>query len=110
MLQPENRKRDGQAHSKPKILIHELDRLHAIEPKLKAVEMHEWMATMVDPEDGGLMFCPSKAKTSGVLMPVDMIQQWITSQTQKKKKANRGVATERDEQQNQLVQQHVNRN
>jgi hypothetical protein len=41
MLQPENRKRDGQAHSKPKILIHELDRLHAIEPKLKAVEMHE---------------------------------------------------------------------
>ncbi len=72
--------------------------------------MHERMAVMIDREDGGLLFCPSKAKTSGILMPIDMIQQWITSQTQKKKRANRGVITELDEQQNQLAEVYVNRN
>jgi hypothetical protein len=50
--------------------------------------MRDAMAIMEDPEDGGLMFCPSKARTNGILLSEETIQSFISSEAQTKKKAS----------------------
>ena len=54
--------------------------------KLKACKMRKKMKAMTDEMDGGLLFCPSKAKSNGILLSEDAIQQFITRATQDKKK------------------------
>jgi hypothetical protein len=72
-------------------------------PVLKAVEIFAKLAVERDLQDNGLMFCHAKRGTyprkqfcnlcknnpcdcNGMLPPVKMVQQFITSETQKKKK------------------------
>ena len=112
-----NRKGRAPAYHKPEKLVKELERLYAIgsdksTAKLTAVQIYEELKNMIDPKDGGLMFCYSKRGTfvpkdrydawqgcdlcnkkpcccNGMLPPVSMIQSWINSQTQKKKMSQR---------------------
>jgi hypothetical protein len=90
-----NRKKDGvNNYRKPKRLLQELKTLFDIEPKLRPHEMKERMAAMIDPADGGLFFCYSKRDTNGMLLSEDTIAQWISSETQKRKKASKKGPTE----------------
>ena len=80
-----NRKRDGVIYKKPKVLVDFLMDLFKVTPKLRAKEMRDIMAKAIDPEDGGLLFCPSKADTKGILLSEDTIQQFISTQAKNKK-------------------------
>ena len=80
-----NRKQDGVIYKKPKVLVDFLMDLFKVTPKLRAKEMRDIMAKAIDPEDGGLLFCPSKADTKGILLSEDTIQQFIGTQAKTKK-------------------------
>jgi hypothetical protein len=72
------------------------------EPKLRASEMREKMRRMRD-TDGGSLFCYTKRDTSGMLLAEDQIQSWVNSRTQKKKKETQGQQTDKDIEENRLV-------
>lgn len=80
-----HRKTISSVYKKPQKLIDVLSDLFKERPKLKATEMRKRMENMIDREDGGYMFCPSKALTNGILLPVDQIDQFIKRESQKKK-------------------------
>ena len=80
-----NRKKGNTSYKKPAKLTEVLTELYNRKPKLKANEMKRIMENMIDPEDGGYMFCISKSFTTGMLLSENVIQQFINSMTQKKK-------------------------
>jgi hypothetical protein len=97
-----NRKEGVIGYRKPQKLMDALEEFFNREPKLRASEMREEMRRMRD-TDGGLLFCYAKRDTSGMLLAEDQIQSWINSRTQKKKKGNRGQQTDKDIEENRLV-------
>jgi hypothetical protein len=82
-----------------------LEELYTIEPKLRACEMRDRMKTMKDPDDGGLLFCFPKRRTTGLLLAEDQIQGWITSRTQKKKNTSKGTRTEKEKEEDLMIQE-----
>lgn len=91
-----NRKENIVAYKKPPTLLRVLEELYILEPKLRASEMRACMRTMLDEQDGGLLFCWSKRSTTGILLTEDQIQSWINTRTQKKKTKTNGKQTEVD--------------
>ena len=89
-----NRKKDEAAYRKPAKLTEVLTMLFNEDNKLKASVMRQRMSKMIDPVDGGLLFCPSKEKTNGRLLSEDTIQQFITRMAQEKKKNSKSSHTE----------------
>jgi hypothetical protein len=100
-----NRKENVQPYYKPRRLLEVLEELYTIEPKLRACEMRDRMKTMKDPDDGGLLFCFSKRHTTGMLLAEDQIQSWINSRTQKKKNASKGSRTEKEKEEDLMIQE-----
>jgi hypothetical protein len=101
-----NRKKDGvNNYRKPKRLLQELKTLFDIEPKLRPHEMKERMAAMIDPADGGLFFCYSKRDTNGMLLSEDTLSQWISSETQKRKKSSKKGPTEKEMEQERRIRE-----
>jgi hypothetical protein len=108
-----NRKEDQPAYHKPDRLRAEMLRLFQIgqdgtSPMLNAGSMQNELKKMRDPKDGGLMFCYSKRGSyprgqlcnlckqkpcdcNGMMPPVWMCQQFINTQTQEKKKKDKGA-------------------
>jgi hypothetical protein len=94
-------------YHKPERLVKEMLRLYKIgqdggAPKLKPKEIRNILSKMVDPTDGGLLFCYSKRGSwprqalcalcnhnpcdcNGMLLPLKIVTQWMNSQTQKKR-------------------------
>jgi hypothetical protein len=101
-----NRKENVQPYYKPPRLLEVLEELYNIEPKLRACEMRHRMKSMKDPKDGGLLFCFSKRYTTGMLLTEDQIQGSINSKTQKKKGSSKGSRTEKEKEEDLMVQQH----
>jgi hypothetical protein len=97
-----NRKEGVIPYRKPAKLLEVLEMLYNFEPKLRANEMRERMRAMRD-TDGGLLFCFSKRNITGGLLTDDQIQSWINSRTQKKKKKGKGTPTEKDLEQERLI-------
>jgi hypothetical protein len=100
-----NRKENVQPYYKPPRLLEVLEELYTIEPKLRACEMRDRMKTMKDTDAGGLLFCFSKRYTTGMLLADDQIQSWINSRTQKKKNASKGSRTEKEKEEDSMIQQ-----
>jgi hypothetical protein len=108
-----NRKEDVPAYHKPDRLRTAMLRLFQIgqdgtSPMLNAASMQNELKKMRDPKDGGLLFCYSKRGSyprsqlcklcnqkpcdcNGMLPPLWMCQQFIGSQTQEKKKKDKGA-------------------
>ena len=63
------------------------------------------MMMVVRDSDGGLLFCWSKRQTTGMLLTVDQIHSWINSRTQKRKKREKGMQTEKDIEQERQIQE-----
>jgi hypothetical protein len=99
-----NRKSGYKGYKKPARLLQVLRELFAIEPKLRAQEMQDRMREMRD-EDGGLLFCYSKRFTTGLLLSFDQIQSWISSETQKKKTKQKDPKTEKETEEEKLIQE-----
>jgi hypothetical protein len=98
-------------YHKPEKLVKEMTRLYKIGqdgscPKKKAFEVWADLGLMRDPKDGGLMFCYSKrgsfprkefcelcqkkpCKCNGMLPSKKKIGEWMNTQTQNKKKAEK---------------------
>jgi hypothetical protein len=90
-----NRKETNGGYKKPPRLLEVLRELYALEPKLRAQEMRDIMKKMRD-DDGGLLFCYSKRFTTGLVLSIDQIQSWITSETQKKKANQKDSKSEKE--------------
>jgi hypothetical protein len=101
-----NRKENVQPYYKPPRLLEVLEELYNIEPKLRACEMRDRMKSMKDPNNGGLLFCFSKRYTTGMLLTEDQIQGSINSKTQKKKVSSKGSRTEKEKEEDLMVEQH----
>ena len=101
-----NRKEQSSGgYKKPPRLLQVLRELYVIEPKLRAQEMRDCMKDMRD-DDGGLLFCYSKRFTTGLVLSIDQIQSWITSETQMKKKKNqKDSKTETEKMEEKLIQE-----
>ena len=80
--------KDDKPYRKPEKLVETLMKLFDGNDKLKPSEMRDKMSKMIDPDDGGLMFCPSKALTNGLLLNEDIILQFITKASQERKNNN----------------------
>jgi hypothetical protein len=99
-----NRKESNGGYKKPTRLLEVLRELYALEPKLRAQEMRDRMKGMRD-DDGGLLFCYSKQLTTGLVLSIDQIQSWITSETQKKKANQKDSKTEKEKKEEKFIQQ-----
>jgi hypothetical protein len=99
-----NRKESNGGYKKPARLIKVLRELYVIEPKLRAQEMRDRMKGMRD-DDGGLLFCYSKRLTTGLVLSIDQIQSFITSETQKKKANQKDLKTEKEKKEEKLIEQ-----
>ena len=100
--------KDGvKLYRKPPKLLEVLEMLYNFEPKLRANKMGEVMRDMRDTDGGlleGLLFCFAKGNITGVLLTDDQIQAWINSRMQKKKKKKaKGKPTEKDLEQEGLI-------
>jgi hypothetical protein len=122
-----NRKEESQSYRKPEMLVKVLKQLyHHEDPKLDEYAMRDRMKNMRDEKDSGLMFCYAKRGTpmptgmkkaskdwrdwagcqacmnkpcncNGMLLSLDQIRGWISSETQKTKKKKRKNAKKDDE-------------
>jgi hypothetical protein len=99
-----NRKETHRGYKKTARLLEVLRELYAIEPKLRAQEMRDRMKEMRD-VDGGLLFCYSKRFSTGLLLSIDQIQSWITSETQKKKASQKDSKTVKEQKEEELIQE-----
>jgi hypothetical protein len=114
-----NRKDKAEVYHKPTRLKEELDRLFDVRPKLSPEQAKEELKKMIDPADGGLMFCWKKrgeflAKShplykdwfcslcskkpcdcNGMLPTVDMITQYFSTKSASDKR-NKQKATTSD--------------
>jgi hypothetical protein len=99
-----NRKEMNGGYKKPARLIQVLRELYVIEPKLRAQEMRDRMKDMRE-DDGGLLFCYSNRFTTGLVLSIDQIQSWITSETQKKKASQKDPKTEKENKEEKLIQE-----
>ena len=63
------------------------------------------MEGMIDPVDGGLLFCHSKSNTNGKLLSEDTTQQWINSETQRRKKKGKKKDTNSDDADNDVTEE-----
>lgn len=114
-----NRNDTVTVYHKPATLLKDLKELFSKEPKLDAIQMHQELQQMKDPKDGGLKYCYSKRGTfckvsdlktwpgcklcgtaetpknpctcNGMLISVECINSWISSETQKRKKNKKTV-------------------
>jgi hypothetical protein len=68
----------GGGFRKPPKLIHTLETMFQIKPKLDEFAFFERMAEM---KDCSPMFCAEKADTNGKLLEKNVIKQWITKRT-----------------------------
>jgi hypothetical protein len=68
------------------------------------MEMQDQMKAMRD-DDGGLLFCFSKRFNTGLVLSIDQIQSWITSETQKKKATQKDSKTENEKKEEKLIRQ-----
>jgi hypothetical protein len=62
------------------------------------------MKAMQD-DDGGLLFCYSKCFNTGLVLTINQIHSWITSETQKKKAIQKDSKTENEKKEEKLIQQ-----
>ncbi len=60
---------------------------------------------MQEKDDGGMLLGGSKRKNTGMMVADDQIQSWINSRTQKKKNASKGKRTQKEKEEDVMIQE-----